>query len=344
MKPKVSIIVPIYNVEKYMRRGMNSILNQTLKEIEIILVDDGSTDSSGKIADEYMLIDSRVKVIHQKNKGLPGARNSGILVATGDYLGFVDPDDWVEKNMFEEMYKSAISCNSDITICNFIEENLKEDSKEIYKHNIDNGILRENEIKKEFINYIDNKKFFLWPAVWNKIYKRDFLEDNNLIQDETLKLAEDLCFNINAIMNAKIISGVDEVFYHYMRINPESLLNKFNEEKVYNHMYARKKIIEYLERYNIEVKDYTRYENCKNIRNYIDLCLFRINDKNSINNKYRNVKEILKSKELNEWCQNCDKKYLSKDMKIILNLIKNRMYFVIYGILLGYSKVKFKAD
>lgn len=344
MKPKVSIIVPIYNVEKYMRRGMNSILNQTLKEIEIILVDDGSTDSSGKIADEYMLIDSRVKVIHQKNKGLPGARNSGILVATGDYLGFVDPDDWVEKNMFEEMYKSAISCNSDITICNFIEENLKEDSKEIYKHNIDNGILRENEIKKEFINYIDNKNFFLWPTVCNKIYKRKFLEDNNLSQDETLRIAEDLCFNINAIMNAKVISGIDKVFYHYMRINPESLLNKFNEKKVYEHMYARKKIIEYLKGYNIDVDDYVRYENCKNIRNYIDLCLFKINENNSIKNKYSSMKKILTSTEADNWYKNCDEYYLSREIRLILKLLRSKMFIIIYGILYGYSKIKFRAS
>ena len=107
MEPKVSIIVPIYRVEKYLSQCVDSLLCQTLEEIEIILVDDGSPDNCGRIADEYARQDSRVKVIHQENAGLSAARNTGIRAATGEYIGFVDSDDWAGPEMFRRSFQSA---------------------------------------------------------------------------------------------------------------------------------------------------------------------------------------------------------------------------------------------
>lgn len=119
MKPKVSIIVPVYNVEKYLVRCMESLLNQTLKEIEIILVDDGSPDNCPQMCDEYARRDSRVKVIHKSNAGLGYARNSGLDVAVGEYIAFVDSDDYVDTSMYATLWNEARASNADVVFCNF---------------------------------------------------------------------------------------------------------------------------------------------------------------------------------------------------------------------------------
>ena len=117
--PKVSIVVPIYNVEKYLEQCIDSIINQTLKEIEIILVDDGSPDNCPQICDDYVKKDSRIKVVHKTNGGLSSARNAGIEIATGDYIGFVDSDDYIELDMYEKMYNIAIENNVDFVMSDY---------------------------------------------------------------------------------------------------------------------------------------------------------------------------------------------------------------------------------
>ena len=118
-QPKVSIVVPIYNVESYLERCIQTLLNQTLKDIEIILIDDGSPDHCPQICNEYAQKDSRIKVIHKKNAGLGYARNSGLEIARGKYLAFVDSDDYVEANMYEILYNKIKDSNSDVVFCNY---------------------------------------------------------------------------------------------------------------------------------------------------------------------------------------------------------------------------------
>ena len=121
MKPTVSIIVPIYNVEKYLGRCLDSLLAQTLKNIEIIAVNDGSTDLSLKILKEYSIKDSRIKIINKPNGGVSSARNEGIQLASGEFIGFVDPDDWVDPEMYEDMVNHAKNEKADIVMCSYIE-------------------------------------------------------------------------------------------------------------------------------------------------------------------------------------------------------------------------------
>ena len=113
----ISVIVPVFNNERYLKRCLDSIIGQSLSNIEIILIDDGSTDKSGKICDMYAVTDKRVKVIHQKNAGVSAARNTGISIAVGEYIGFVDSDDWIEKQMYEKMFFEAKRSNSDVVMC-----------------------------------------------------------------------------------------------------------------------------------------------------------------------------------------------------------------------------------
>ena len=132
-KIKVSVIVPIYKTEKYLSTCVESLLCQTLKEIEIILIDDGSPDNCPALCDNYALKDSRIKVIHKTNSGLSDARNIGIKEAAGEYIGFVDSDDWVKPEMFEKMYQNAIQNNADVVVCNlFVCEQGKQMIKKTY--------------------------------------------------------------------------------------------------------------------------------------------------------------------------------------------------------------------
>ena len=147
---KVSIIVPIYNVEKYLKKSISSLLNQTLKDIQIILINDGSEDNSLRICNEFKRKDSRICVINKVNGGVSSARNVGLSAATGEYVGFMDPDDWVEPQMYENMYYTAIKHQSEMCICNYLVQNsnkqfpvsLNIDEEVIYKDAIINQIIK----------------------------------------------------------------------------------------------------------------------------------------------------------------------------------------------------------
>lgn len=172
---KISVIVPVYNVEKYLSKCINSILDQTHKNLEIILIDDGSTDNSGKLCDEYYNKDKRIKVIHQKNGGLSVARNSGLEIATGEYIMFIDSDDYYEKKSCELLYNEIKRKDADYVIGNYIHVN--------YNGEKWDKPLFDQEIYGRFkLSIKDYKKsfFVMNSVVWNKIFKREFIEKNNL--------------------------------------------------------------------------------------------------------------------------------------------------------------------
>lgn len=170
-KDLISIVVPIYNVDKYLNKCIDSIINQTYKNIEIILVDDGSTDSSGKICDEYLKIDSRICVIHKKNGGLSDARNYGIEKAQGIYIGFIDSDDFINENMFELLYNNIIENNADISICGrYINY---EDGREIIQHK---NLIKFAMDKKEGLIKLNSFSYFDMSAC-DKLYKRELFDN-----------------------------------------------------------------------------------------------------------------------------------------------------------------------
>ena len=192
---KISIIIPVYNVEKYLRQCLDSLVNQTLKDIEIIIVDDGSQDSSGEFCDEYALKDDRIKVIHKENGGLGNARNVGMTYATGDYLAFVDSDDWVTLDYFEKLYDSAIKNNTDVSIGTVI----------VFK----NGKSKKK-INPQKIEMLFAKQGFACL----KIYKRDFIEQFNLQFTEKLYY-EDMFFAMMVYLNMQNYSIVNDAYYYY---------------------------------------------------------------------------------------------------------------------------------
>ena len=209
-EPLISIIIPIYNVQDYLSECVDSIINQTYKNLEIILVDDGSTDDSGKIADKYAKKDKRVKVIHKTNGGQGSARNEGIKLATGDYIGFIDGDDFVDKDYYKNLIDTCD--NDDIVITN---------AKVKYHSNKDLVKTKLNASKKDLSSNKAKEKLIYGLCVcWNKIYNRKFLVENNIKFYPKANRIEDNYFTIKTYVLAKSIKSIDNsVYYWRMRRN-----------------------------------------------------------------------------------------------------------------------------
>lgn len=239
---KLSIIVPVYNVAEYLERCLNSLINQTLNEIEIICVNDGSTDNSLHILEKFAGLDKKIKIINQKNKGLSGARNTGIKLVQGEYFGFLDSDDWVDLDYFEKLYKRAKNCDADISLGDFIR-------KGKFKHKIRLKLNKE----EEFVG--DNEKFYgsqfyHFPCVWNKIYKTSKFNDLRFIEGIYF---EDGPYTIQALHRAnKVVTCCNTYLYYF--VNPNSIvktLNKKKEQDMYN---SSKFILNYIKD-NMQIQD-----------------------------------------------------------------------------------------
>lgn len=228
---KVSIIVPVYNTEKYLCECLDSIVNQSLKDIEIICVNDGSTDNSLEILEKYAKNDSRVKVFSIENSGLSVARNLGINHANGKYIGFVDSDDYVNEYMFEKLYISCELNNLDVAICkiSLFDDETGEVNNELDYYNL--GVFEG--FKKEVFNADDTTSFTCDIVVnaYNKLYRKSFLEENS-IEFPLHLLFEDEIFFIKTYLTAQRISIVNEFLYYY-RLNRSGSLSYLNKDKNY---------------------------------------------------------------------------------------------------------------
>ena len=239
---KISVIVPIYNVCEYLDRVITSLIDSTYKNLEIILIDDGSTDDSGKICDKYKSIDKRIKVIHKKNEGVSVARNVGLKEATGDFIGFVDSDDLISKDMFKILFENIIKTNSDISICNYItfKDNLP-------KYTISNNVQVFNKIDslKELIS--DGK---ITNFLWNKLFKKELFNDIDFPRG---KIYEDMYILPKVFEKIERICYTDSKLYgYYQRQN--SYVNTYNEIKNKNYLEFSKEIYSYLLQYK-ELKE-----------------------------------------------------------------------------------------
>lgn len=230
-KDLISVIVPIYNVEKYLEKCINSIIEQSYSNIEILLIDDGSKDNSLNICKEFAKSDKRIKVISQKNSGVSVARNKGIEESKGDWIVFVDSDDYLENNMIETLYKRIIETDYDFVITPPIFEFDKVSQRgKIFE----NEILFNNENKEKLkLNIICrqfNNKFYGDIGAggpWGKIYRKEFIEKNNLRFKVGLKRMQDVLFNLYAAHASNKVYYSEDYLYHY-RINESSVCLKYN--------------------------------------------------------------------------------------------------------------------
>lgn len=208
MEKIISVIVPVYNVEDYLPKCLDSILNQTFVDFELILVDDGSTDVSGKICDEYAQLDERIKVIHQKNGGLSNARNSAVAIAKGKYYSFIDSDDWVDEHMLFEMYTQAVLNEADIVIAGHFIVNLDTSIKENIKVKAQRIL---NRIEATSLILEDKE---IHSFAWDKLYRRELFEG---IQYPENRVFEDTATTYKLFNRAIRLVQMDKAYYYYLR-------------------------------------------------------------------------------------------------------------------------------
>ena len=221
LSPKISIIIPVYNATNFLAQCIQSLIDQTIKEIEILIINDGSTDDSIIIIENFLKIDNRIVLIDGPNEGVSSARNKGIKIAKGEFIGFVDADDYAESHLFETLYTQANNTRADIAICNsnVIYENyaipnrLKLDNK-----TIDIRAMRQNELIIWMRLEYDN-------ANWNKIYSSAVIKNNGLFFSEGISVWEDLLFNLCYLQYATKAVVVDACLYNY-RVHPQSVMVK----------------------------------------------------------------------------------------------------------------------
>ncbi len=224
MKYKISIVVAVYNAEKYLPRCLDALVNQTLKEIEILCVDDGSTDSAPQIVDQYAeKYPEKIKAFHKENGGEFTTRNYGLERATGEYVTFVDNDDWVEKDWAEKLYNAAKSNNADLAVCGFERIDL-ETNKVVAKDMTGYGTC-----VKEIVNN-DDYMVFINPAPWNKIYKREKVKDLRFLN---FRGFNDMIFLTSSFTKIDKIAFIPDVLYHYY-LRYDSQIHNVNEQDVNN--------------------------------------------------------------------------------------------------------------
>ena len=212
-KPCVSVVVPIYKVEKFLRQAVDSILRQTLREIEVILVDDGSPDKCPEICDEYAQKDKRVKVIHQPNRGLGAAYNAGIAAATGEYIGLVEPDDWIEPEMYEVMYKNAKYYDTDATKCGFWEYNSLDSQRNRECKGIWGIVCNEPRGSFKIEDY--ELLCAYHSSIWSYIYKASFVKKIKFVETNGGAAYVDAPFGFEVLCRAQKLSIVPRSFYHW---------------------------------------------------------------------------------------------------------------------------------
>lgn len=285
---KISIIMPIFNSEKYLLKAVNSVLTQTYNNFELILVDDGSTDKSLEICNSF-LHDSRVKVIEQKNSGVSSARNTGIKKANGDWVMFIDSDDCIDKDMLYSMVESIKTEEIDFIFCGF--------KKKFFDEKNNDKFIREEEFcckdilmnKETFLNKIE--EFIdkcLLQGPWGKLFKMNIIKENKIVFDEKISYGEDTLFvytYLKYINNAKCLNGA---FYNYNVFNNNSLNLKFRRDKFQIHLRINKTLESLIKKYN---KNFQMIINKRLKLAYTTFCEELIRSSLTQQEKYKEISE-----------------------------------------------------
>lgn len=309
MEELISIIVPIYNVEKYLKKCIETIINQTYKKLEIILINDGSTDRCKEICDEYKNIDNRIKVIHKNNEGIAETRNLGLKLATGQYIGFVDPDDYIENNMYEILYKNIKNTKSDISICSYqiIDDKNKiqtlNDTGEIYIYNKIEALQRL--LKGEITSH-----------QWNKLYKKEIF--NGIVYPKE-KVMEDIAITYLLFEKSDKIVYQHTILYNYIQ-RKTSILGKINEKLINDLEEVIYNKNRYLAKKYPELQKYIDVENLRYIKIYFDDIAICNSKKlffsNKFNKYYKEYKELFKI-------------YKEEVLKTEKNSIKRKEFYIL---------------
>lgn len=332
---KVSVIVPVYNNERYVAECIESILNQTHENLELILINDGSTDTSLNICEKYKILDERIKLISIQNSGVSTARNLGLKVMTGDYVTFVDSDDWIESNTLETALTNSIENNSDITIWSYF-KNYK--SKEVklslvpgenrdFVSDIDKEILY---LKSIYSQYEKQTKSEDVPigTVMCKLYKTSFIRKYNLDFNPNLIRSEDIIFALNAFRLAEKITYFDSNLYHY-RINNSSM--SFGYKYIQDTITPFNLLIEELKKFQVKMNnDLTVIDmiNCRIIQIITWHVRYNYFNKENTNRLLRSRKDLIKlinNTDYKDALKNVKLKNLSKQQRLLVIFYRKKM-------------------
>ena len=337
--PKVSIIVPVYNVEKYLHRCMDSLINQSFEDIEIIAINDGSTDGSLDILKEYKEKDSRVIIVDKENGGLSSARNEGIKIALGEFITFVDSDDWLDLNTLSDMYENSMKYNCDVVMCSYSREYSNKskpkifdlDKLIIYDESKCRGLHRRivGPINEELNNPEHNDSLV---TAWGKLYKSSIIKNNDIkFVDTSIIGTEDCLFNVYFFANVKRAVFINKDYYKYWKENSNSLtsVHKSNLKSRWITMYRY--IRDFLDRNKYEQDFYIALDN-RICMSTLGLGLNECNKANKVSElrKIRNIKHILSDDYIQRAFVNFELKYFPIHWKLFYIFNKHKRALLSY--------------
>lgn len=305
-----SIIVPVYNVEQYLPRCIESILNQSIKEFELILINDGSTDKSGSICDYYANKDDRIVVVHKENGGVSSARNYGLDIAKNEYIAFVDSDDYVYEDYLEKLYNPSV----DIVLCNIKYD--QNNNKDYYILN--NNLCGVFYINGDIIDKIIDSRYFC--CVYSKMFRRSIIKKYNIKFNENISLGEDTMFVVDYLINSHKLEVKDDVIYNY--ITYKNTLSSFKEDNLYYlevcDNYIEKKLSEVYEIENsipFKKRKWSKYE-------YIIFQTLRTHKMKYIQ-KRKLLNKVFKNRNYIELVKNIDI-YMPNDTRIVRKVLATK--------------------
>lgn len=311
----ISVIVPVYNVEQYLDQCVESIVKQTYKQLEIILIDDGSTDASGLLCDKWGEKDSRISVLHQSNQGLCAARNVGLNHAGGEYIAFVDSDDYIHPKMYELLLRAMQKNNADITACR---ERAFEDGSEQVEEVLCRNSIVTAENQQQYLNHFLEDFIGPYTWVWNKLYTREIIGEKRFGKEWVL---EDIFFSVDLAVGAGRVAWIEEQLYYY-RQHPSSIMHRNREnmlllayKNAYLHLYERiaESKLEELQNKNL----------CK--------CLNRL--ANLETEAFKMKENEIRTEIRESFIKLYDNKYVVRDGRERLKLFLARRFFYLYYLL-----------
>lgn len=344
---EVSIIVPVYNVEEYLERCLESIINQTFKNIEVIALNNGSTDNSLNILLKYAEKDKRIKVIDNYNLGVSEARNIGIREANGKYIVFVDSDDWIDKNMIEVLHSNIVQNDCDLVMCTYVRE-FANHSKEKLFNLPEVNLYFNNEVKSQILrkligpigSELSNPEYLdALGTAWAKMYKASILKEKNLrfVDLNEIGSGEDTLFNIYVFNEVKKVILLNKPMYHYWRGNKNSITSRYIPNFIEKRRNYFKYIIDFIEENNLGI-EYKKALNNRICTSVLGMGLLECSKSNNISifSKIRNIKKILNEDYIYNAYKELELKYFSIHWRVFYFFNKYKLsvpsYLMINGI------------
>lgn len=321
--PLLSLILPIYNVEPYLERCFESILKQNIQNYEMILVDDGSTDNSPAICDRFVEEHSNARVIHKVNGGLSSARNAGVLEATGEYIFFIDSDDWIAENALKILDEQLAGSDIDVLKFNYISMPQKTEGNSIVKP----GLYKGDAIRKELIPLSLKKTGSVNFSAWTHVYRRQFLLDNQMeFVSERRIGSEDYLFNLNMLACADSVKVITDHLYYY-DYREGSLTNRYRENIAERYDELHRLFVEVLKKYNLyeDNRKYVAYSYVEKTFSVIILNECVETKDHSLFDGWKNSRRLLKNPMFREFLKDYPYEEGRKNRKVLLTLMKWRI-------------------